>query len=77
MSLVIWVSLVREHISLVICVSWEGELVSLVILCFPCRVTHITSGMCLTGWTTHITWDLCSFRGLVGEYISLGICVPG
>ena len=67
---------VGELTSLVICVSYVG--------------IRITSGM--YGMVTLFihgisfryvfnglgnTWDLCSFWGLGGEYISLGICVPG
>ena len=41
-------------------------------MCFLYRGTHISRDLCFLGRGTHITRDICF---LVGEQISLGICV--
>ena len=53
---------------------------------FPGGGTHITRDMCFLGGGTYIPRDMCSqalehislgiYVSLVGEDISLGICVP-
>ena len=73
----------KTHITADMCFPGRERHITKV-MCFPDRGTHITRKMCFPERVTHTTRNMQNIyftgdmRFLVGEHISLGICVfPG